>query len=181
MAQTNIPAPAYTQLIPFSELSLGQSANIRNNIIQRLISQASKTLSVNPDKLVVRDIRPEGDFGYALEDWTEITGGTADQYETMTTGSMGDERWTGIYGVMADVDNFACTAIKFNVGGGDRAIWQLQCLKPDDDMVGLCPSGVIIPQNTIYTISRYVRSINSTTRLVLKGVIIEPRGLLISP
>lgn len=172
--------PAYTQLIPFSELSEGQAASIRNAVIQKLVSMATSQLAVPAEKLVVRDIRADSDMGYTYEDWRETTGATADAYETMDTGTMGDERWVGIYGVMVSGD-MSCSALKFNIGGADRTIWQLQCLKESDDFVGLCPSAAIIPPNTPYTISRYVRSASSTFHCVLRGVVVEPRGLVVSP
>jgi len=170
-----------TQLIPFSELTPGQSGKIRNDCIEALLTEASLRLKLPRERLVVRDIRAKSDLDFTYEDWRETTGATADAYETMTTGTMGDNRWIGIFGVKADADNFACTAIKFNIGGGDRAIWQLQSLNEEDGMVGFSPTAVVIPQNTIYTISRFVRSASSSCTLVLKGVVVEPRGKVVSP
>ena len=168
------------QLIPFSELSLGQAAKIRNDIIQALVAKAVKELNKPPGLLVVRDILPKTDLDFTNEDWYESTGSSS-TWETMSTGTMGDERYVGIYGIKADPDAFSCNAIKFNVGGADKAIWLLQSLREYDDMVGLCPSGIIIPQNIIYTISRYVLYTLSSSCLILKGVVVEPRGKVISP
>ena len=172
---------AQVQLIPFSELSSGQAAKIRNDIIQALVNKAVKELKKASSSLVVRDILPKTDLDFTNEDWYEITGSSSATWETMSTGTMGDERYVGIYGVKADLDAFACSAVKFNVGGADKAIWPLQSLREYDDMVGLCPSGVIIPPNISYTISRYVLYTTSTSCLILKGVVVEPRGKLISP
>ena len=169
------------QLIPFSELAPGQVSRIRNDCVEALLTEASLRLKLPRDRLVVRDIRAKSDLDFTYEDWRETTSATADAYETMSTGTMSDNRWVGIFGVKADKDNFACTAIKFNIGGGDRVIWQLQALNEADGMVGFSPSAVIIPQNTPYTISRFVRSASSSCMLVLKGVVVEPRGKVVSP
>ena len=181
-------ATPYTQLIPASELGVGQAAAIRNEIIKRILADAARILNLQPDRMIVRDIRVKEDLvvyseasDADIEDWSVLTGTTADVYETMATGSAGDQRWIGIYGVKGDIDRMPVTALKFNVGGGDRAIWQLQCLKEQDDMVGFSPAGVLIPQNTIYTISRYVRSVSAACFIALKGVVVEPRGLVLSP
>ena len=178
---------AYTQLIPFSELAPGQAAAIRNEVIKRMVEEATAKLHLVPEKLVVRDIRVKDDLvvyskgsDADVEDWANVTATSADAYETMATGTMGDQRWMGIYGVKTSQDN-ACTAIKFNIGGGDRAIWQLQSLSAENDYVGLTPSGIVIPQNAIYTISRYVRQTLSQTFIALKGVVVEPRGKVLSP
>ena len=169
------------QLIPFSELSPGQAAKIRNDIIQALVAKAVKELNKPPGLLVVRDILPKTDLDFTNEDWCEVTGSSSAVWETMSSGTMGDERYVGIYGIKADPDAFACSAIKFNIGGADKAIWLLQSLREYDDMVGLCPSGIIIPQNNTYTISRYVLYTLSSSCLILKGVVVEPRGKVISP
>jgi hypothetical protein len=172
-------AAAFTHLVPFSELKEGQAAAIRNATIEKLCQDACKLMNLNMDKLVVRDIDPNGDLDYTYEDWQETTGTTGDTYETMTTGTMGDQTFVGIYGVM--VSNNACTSLRFDIGGGYRAIWQLQNLKDNDNGVGFCPSAITIPQNTVYTISRYVRAVSTPTTIVLRGVLVEPRGLTISP
>jgi len=172
---------ALTHLIPFSELAPGQAGKIRNDIIQRMVSMAVQGTKKPEELLVVRDIRAKDDLDYSNEDWWEKTGSST-IYETMTTGTMGDERYVGIYGVKLDPElPLSCTALKFNIGGGDKAIWQLQDLREQDDMVGFCPSGIIIPQNVIYTISRLVLYTLSPFHCVLKGVVVEPRGKVISP
>lgn len=178
------PSAAQVQLIPASELAPGQAAAIRNEAIKQLLDAASEGTNYSKDRLVVRDIRPlvtVGDLDYTYEDWSETTGATANAWETMSTGTNVDQRWIGFYGVKVDPDNFSITAIRFNVGGSDRVIWQLQSLNLQDDMVGYCPSVIVIPPNAPYTISRWVRSINSIDRTVLKGTVVEPRGKVISP
>ena len=176
----------YAQLIPFSELAPGQAARIRADIINELVKEATLRTKLAPDRLVVRDIRAKDDLtlysagtASGVEDWGCKTGTTANAYETLATGTIGDQRWIGFYGVKLG-DN-VCTALKFNIGGADRVIWQLQALREEDDMVGLCVAGIIIPQNIIYTISRFVRVASSSAMIVLKGVVVEPRGLVISP
>ena len=172
---------AQTQLIPASELAAGQAAFIRNEVIKKVVAMAVAKLNQLDKDIVVRDIRPKADLDYTYEDWGESTGSTANDYETMSTGTMGDQRWMAIYGVKVDPDSLSCSMLKFNVGGGDKVIWQLQSLGARDDYVGLTPFGIIIPPNTPYTISRYVRSVSAIANIMLKGVVIEPRGKVVSP
>ena len=176
------------QLIPLSELALGQAGVIRNDVIRRTLLLAMTETKLAEAQLIVRDIRAKDDLAlYSkgsdadVEDWGCVTGTTADAYETMSTGTNVDQRWIALYGVKADGVANACSALKFEIGGGLRAIWQLQSLRPEDDMVGLCPSGLIIPPNAPYTISRYVRQASASAFIVLKGVVVEPRGLVLSP
>ncbi len=177
-------SPAQVQLIPASELAPGQAAAIRNQAITQLLSDASKYTNYQQDKLIVRDIRPiatTGDLDYTYEDWSETTGATTNTWETMTTGTNVDQRWIGIYGVKIDPDSNAITALRFNIGGSDRVIWVLQSLGEEDGYTGFCPSVIMIPPNAPYTISRWVRSVTSIDKTVLKGIVVEPRGKVLSP
>jgi len=176
------------QLIPFSELAPGQAAKIKSDFVTNLVNRVANELTKSPTDLVVRDIRAASDIALysagvaiAVEDWACITGGTtANAYETMATGTIADTRWIGIYGVKIN-GSCSCTALRFTVGGSERIIWQLQALREDDDYTGLSVAGVVIPQNTPYTISRWVRVLSSSAFIVLKGVVVESRGLVISP
>lgn len=171
-----------TFLIPLSEITPGEAAAIRNQAIKDVVAKAVTELKRSEDQFVVRDIRPASDLDFSTEDWDEVTGSTGNAYETMTTGSMGAERFIGIYGVK-DNGTPSCTLLRFNVGGKDVAIWDLQhlTLQRGDDRVGYSPAAVIIPQNDPYTISRYVRLTTSPSHIVLKGFVVEVRGRTISP
>lgn len=177
----NILSAAQVQLIPASELAPGQAAAIRNTAIQQLITDASKATNYSPDRFVVRDIRPDTDLDYTYEDWAETTGATADAWETMTTGTNSDQRWIGFFGVKIDPTSASVTSLKFNIGGSDRVILSLMALTENDGYVGFVPSVIVIPPNAPYTISRWVRSVSSVDKTVLKGVVVEPRGKVISP
>ena len=177
----------HSQLIPFSELAPGQAAKVRSDIVGTLVAEACKILNKTQDALVVRDIRAASDIALyskgaavAVEDWGCVTGATINAYETMATGTMTDMRWVGIFGVTIN-EYCACTALKFNIGGSDRIIWQMQSLREDDYWTGFSPAGVIIPPNAPYTISRWVRHASDSAFIFLKAVVVEPRGLVVSP
>ena len=174
-------------LIPFSELAPGQAARIRDGLIAAIVQDVSKTLRIEPPRLIVRDIRAKDDLALysaavaaGVEDWGNVTGTTANAYETLATGTSADQRWIGIYGVKITQD-CGCTALKFHIGGADKNIWQLQVLRDEDDYTGLCMAGIVIPQNIPYTISRFVRQASSPALIILKGFVVEPRGKVISP
>lgn len=170
----------FTQLIPVSELAPGEASSIRNQFIKKLVEIAASEMKKQLSDIVVRDLRPKSDLDYTYEQWTESTGATGDAYETMSTGTNGADMWIGIFGVKVE-ENCPVTMLKFNIGNGERAIWELESLKAEDDFVGFSPAGVVISPNSPYTISRYVRTINAAHTIVLKGVVVEARGKVISP
>ncbi|MBW2559623.1 MAG: hypothetical protein JRE40_02085 [Deltaproteobacteria bacterium] len=170
------------QLIPMQELATGQAAAIRNGAIAAVVREVSRKLRISPEKLVVRDIRPKDDLDYTYASWYERTGATAAQYETMSSGTMSDRRFIGLYGVKDDTEVTNVTKIRIKVGNSIKAIWHLQNLYSNDgSRIGLSPSVVIIPQNTPYTIERYVHNATSPAQIVLKGFVVEPYGKVLSP
>jgi len=169
-------------LIPLAELSPGQAASIRNEVIDAVVKIASTELKLPADKLVVRDIRPKTDLGYANEDYKEVTGSTTGVFETMCSGTMADQRWVAIYGVRDDSPSPSVTQLKFTIGGSDRVIWDIQGLYGvNETKVGLSPSPVIIPQNIPFTIQRYVIAAQLGAHIILKGVTVEPVGKTLTP
>lgn len=173
---------AQTQLIPIGHLSPGQAGSIRNEIVKQVVAEVGRQLNLEASRLVVRDIRPSGDLSYTYEDWQETSGTSEDAYETMDTGTVADGRWIAIYGVKIDPPSAGtCTKLKFSVGGSDKVIWMLQHLREEDGYEGICNSAIIMPQNTIYTFSRYVREASAPATIILLGVVIEPRGKVVSP
>ena len=183
--QIQLPAvqAVETQLIPIQELATGQAASIRNGAIRAVVAMASKQLKLTPDKLLVRPIQPKNDLDYSLATWYEVTGATAAAYETMSTGTMGTDRFMGFYGVQDESSEINCTLLKFNVGNSIKAIWNLQDLYSENGgtRIGFSPSVVIIPQNIPYTISRYVENVYAAASIVLKGFVVERVGKILTP
>lgn len=171
------------QLVPLAELGDGQSAYIRNKCIEIAIAKVSQELKMAPEKLIVRDIQPSVDLGYSVASWNEVTGTTANAYETMTSGTMADMRFTALYGVKDDSPEVNVSKVKVNIGGSDKVVWQIEGLYSLNGgaRVGLAPTPVLIPQNKPYTISRYVLNASSAAHIALKGFVVEPRGRTISP
>lgn len=171
-----------TQLIPIQELATGQAASIRNGAIRATVQKASAELKVSPNKLLVRPIQPKNDLDYTLATWYERTGATAAAYETMSTGTMGADRFIGIYGVQDESSEINCPLLRIKVGNSIKAIWNLQDLYSEEGpRVGLSPSVVIIPQNTPYTIERYVENTYAAASIVLKGFVVERVGKVLTP
>jgi hypothetical protein len=179
-SQTVIATATKCHLIPASELAPGESSTIRNSLVKKIVATAAIELKIAESSLIVRDIRPKDDLGYTYQTSSVVTGATPNDYETLISGVNATDRWIGIFGLKTN-RNPPVTALKFNVGGGDRVIWVLECLKPEDDMVGFSPAGVMIPPSQPFVISQYVITPNATANIVLKGFVVESRGKVISP
>jgi len=98
-----------------------------------------------------------------------------------TEGSAGG----GTAGVAGDVMVFSpICQVKINVGGSDKIIWDIISTQSDRNThVALSPSAVIIPQNATYNIQYKLTYVTADIicHLQLVGVVVEPRGLVLSP
>ena len=208
-----IPQATKMQLIPLSEMTPGMAGAIRNQVIESVVAQASRELSLPYDKLLVRDVRSLSDLqmyevlttALAQDDWIYVATTTVANAWTAVTANpatMADNRYVAIYGVRnglpysgsvaggtagvaGDVSPYSdINLVRINVGGSDKVIWDVTCTQLDrNGHVALCPSAVIIPQNSTYTIF-YKRShilADVISHLQLVGVVVEPRGVVLSP
>lgn len=199
-----------TQMIPVTELAPGTVARIRNEVIDSVVALASAELNRPSDDFVVRDIRPQADL-----DWLSTTNvvsaaittetwiGESDDAKvyhqfvgaiTAASTVMADNRWIAIYGVkdmrsaLNAIVEPALSMIKVEVGGNDRAIWDLMNMYAyPEAMAAITPSAVIIPQNTSFQLYVYGGlsddggSTDIDQYILFEGVVVEPRGKVLSP
>ena len=217
--------PSYTQLIPKEEMTPGAIGAIRNQIIDNVVAQVSRELTLSPDDLVVRDIRPKSDLQMlsvgttdaTVDRWVyDATTTVADAFTAVVgaTKTMADQRYIALFGVrdlragvgvhttamelqdstaagpVAQLgpllpQNAMVSFIKIEVGGAVKAIWDISCLEAyiGEAMVAFSPSAVLIPQNASFRIYYYFKTTAAGIRanLQLIGVVVEPRGKVISP
>ena len=197
-----------TQLIPYEELTVGQVGAIRNMVVKNLLALASKELKMPTTNLVVRDIRPQADLDWASDanatDGLAASAVTTDIWQFTTDASlsgylscivsasrvMGDQRFVAIYGMrdsrmaLASPTAPQCTLWKLVVGNSTKAIWDSEKLQAyRNNISGITPSAVIIPQNVQWNIYGYLPdgAGNVVTYVNLEGIIVEPRGRVVSP
>ena len=214
---------ALTQLTPIQELTPGMVGAIRNEAINFVVARAMKELGMARDRIVVRDIRPVADLGMyrndssaeTVERWQYGASAAASGFVAVspTTGQMGDNKFVCIFGIRdlggrlgADTGGATATGpysaapnpshisfVKFNIGGADKVVWDVQGVRAYDVMVAFSSSPILIPQNTGFVIYYYLKSLlgcgavtgalvaDCEQYLQLLGVTVEPRGLTISP
>ena len=149
------------------------------------------------------------------ESWERNMTAVAIGYQTVATGNMATQRFVAIFGLrdgrvtsgptgastlVSGLYSNATHAIgdylilnttslvKFEVGGGARAIWDSSSMLPYMDKVAFCPSAVVIPQNAAFTIYIYQIGTEGNNVTVAElaafiqpiGVTVEPRGKLVT-
>lgn len=202
--QQQIATPAYTNLVPVQELAPGQVAAIKNEAIKNLLAMASAQLQMSTDNLVVRDIMPQTDLDWGSDATTGLANAavTTEMWYLLTDASLsgflplvtsgsttfGDQKFAAIWGIRdprgaeATVTDQSTTLWKFNVGHSTKAIWDLsKCYAYRHNTFGICPSAVIIPQNTYFQIYGYSIATSTGSWVMLEGAVVEPRGKQVSP
>ncbi len=190
-----------TQLIPAQELAPGQIGAIRNQVAKALLGQASYELRLPVDNLIVRNIRPQTDLDWCsntdystavtIDNWycTVKSAATYKDIITAASTTMADQRYVAIYGLrdsrFAIATPIAQTTslFKFNVGHSDKSIWDItKCYCYRSKVVGIAASAIVIPQNTYFQISGYLYDSSAVAGYIsLIGLVVEPRGQVISP
>lgn len=193
-----------SQLIPVQELAPGAVGAIRNAVVTFLLAKASQELKMDSDMLIVRDIRPQSDLDWGSDATTglEQTGVTSDIWNILSDDAlsgylplitsastvMADQRYVGIYG-LRDTRMALATPIaqvtslwRFDVGHSYKAIWDLSKCNAYKTMIcGVSPTVIVIPQNTYFQIYGYSIALTTAHYVLLEGVVVEPRGKVISP
>lgn len=198
-------------LTPVSELAPGAIAAIRNEIIDILMARASRELNKPLEQLLSRDLRPLDDIGWATHADIGITALTEDEWIftsddsanygaftkmiSTTYDELAKDRYVAIYGVkdmrmsLASPIAQALSMLKINVGGNDKVIWDLQSMQAyPNALSAVCPPpGVIIPPSTAFQIYGYGGlsddggSTDIASYIVLEGIVVEPKGKVLSP
>ena len=213
-----------TMLTPIQELTPGMVGKIRNDVINAVVAEASKTLNLPPERLVVRDVRPKADLTLygagatvlTVDEWEyDATTTTANAFTTVSGAqTMGDQKFVALFGVRdlrrgvgthstamgvdfesTDADavamigpvpdpGYMVTLIKVSVGGADKVIWDLSGMESyTDNLIAFTQAPILIPQNVSYNIYYYFKTTLGGIKVWLQliGVVVEPRGVTISP
>ncbi len=153
---------------------------------QDLIDMAKKELGLSEDDLVVRQLRPEDVIVSGTPQWSKTTNATGG-WATAGTGwvnltntfSMADNRFVGIYGISDRSTNI--TQLRIDRSGSRTRHWHIQELIPNcENNIMFVDDPVIIPQNELLTIQGYSLA-SATEYLRLIGLVVERKGLLVSP
>ena len=146
------------------------------------------------------------DAAAAFNSWYyDCSAETVGSYESIcsATGTMGDQRYVAIFGVRdlrwtigttaanvtaagiasGNLEPKLVSLLRFTIGGAYKVIWDTNVMEAyGDNLVAFSPSVVIIPQNVSYQIEAFKDAAKEgDVMLQLIGVVVEPRGLVISP
>ena len=138
------------------------------------------------------------------EDWIFTTATAGTGYKAICASrTMADQRYVAIFGVRdqrwtigttaanvtaagiasGNLEPSLVSSLRITIGGAYKVMWDTKVMEGYlDAMVAFSPSVVIIPQNVSYQIEVFKDAAREgDVMLQLIGVVVEPRGLVISP
>ena len=150
---------------------------LQAQIDEQLLDIASRELGVPRDQLVVRDARPDEDFGLSTPEWT-VTPAAAG-WVTYINKTIDDNKFVAIYGVAAvDADNV--TFIRFSSGAKTLDYWDISQVQAFQDKYKLALTPIFVRQNTQIKIELYATSTDAI-KLPLYARVVEVKGKTIAP
>jgi hypothetical protein len=140
-----------------------------------------KGIAANEADVILRDILPATDLGFTKEDFA-VTLSTADAFNTVINQRLGDKKLLVIFGVRDISTTPIVSAIKF-AKGPDGAITkdivEIEGLETQKEREVIFNTPIKY-ENGEHMFIQYFAKAAGTARLVLLGVVAEPRGELVS-
>ena len=166
-------------IIPFSELELADIISIKQQVIDALMSIATRMTGLTPEQLVVRNILPSTDLGLTNEYW-ETPSLTANDWTNYFTKQLDEQQFVVFYGVANLSPDPKVTALRFKVGSGAGTktldVVQLEELYTNTDRTdGFFKRPIIYKERQYSNVDVYAK-VTGTEPLMLRGFVIEPAG-----
>jgi len=165
-------------LIPAGELTIDDVISLRQNVITRLFSVATRLTGLAKDEMVVRSILPKTDLNLSNETW-EASISTANAWNPWISKQLEDQSFIAIFGLANLSADPITTAIKFTTGsGGTKVIDVIQyedLYSQRERVDGYFNRFIIYKHKQYMNADLYARA-TGTERLVLKGFTVEPAG-----
>ena len=155
-------------------------------MVKDLRSKAEKELQIGPDKVVVRDLRPE-DIGLTRGRFSSTMVTLASWNKIINTYTISDNKFIGISGVFyARISGTqAATQLRITRAGSVARYWNIQGINITENAQRFFDDPVIVDQNQTLTIEAFVPGVKANTSkaedLILMGAVAERKGILINP
>ena len=171
----------------------GPALDAYRRMVSALKAKAMKELNLSDKEIVVRDLRP-ADLGENSSTPDYNVGLTALTWTSIVDSvTVSDNRFIGINGFMVinsstagagscAVDVPTVEQIRITRKGTTAKYYQVKQIGYFDNNIGYCDDPVTVDQNTTITIEGLARNASSIGgKFDILGVVVEKRGILISP
>ena len=169
------------EIIPASEMDIADVTALKQALLDRMFEIAMAMGVVERrEELIYRPILPKTDLGLTNEYW-ETPSLTANTWNTYFSKQLDDQRFVGFYGVTNLSADPVVTGLKFSVGAGKTKtldVLQIEDLYSDSERVdGYFKNPIIYKEKQYCNLEVYAKAAGSD-RLVLKGFVVEPAGVV---
>lgn len=157
----------------------GVALDAYRQMVRELKERAMTELSLSEDEIVVRPLRPE-DLGFSAPVW-EVAMSANAWTNIVSTYQVADNRFIGINGVYNNEGAGELVALEINRAGTDARKWNIIPIRSWRNRTGYADDPVTVDQNITVTIKGYATTASTITDWALIGVVVEKKGMTISP
>ena len=164
----------------------GISLSAYELMIKDLRTKAQTELKLNPDQVVVRDLRPE-DIGLTGGRFTSTMNILSSWNKIINTYTVADNRFIGISGIFyARISGTqAATQLRVTRATSKARYWNIQGINITENAQRFFDDPIITGQNQTLTIEAFVPNVTANTtkaeNIILMGSVAERKGILINP
>lgn len=175
------PGPFFLGTYPGFYVTPPELNTLRNAIDQELVRRAvAQKIAPTEADVIVRDVKPS-DLGLSTEQWEkDLSGGTANAYNTLYNPSATDQKVFAFYGAMVAESTRISELLRFKVG--DTKVKDIVSVAyTDAQIVGdkakmvIFRNGIIYNKNEEIKIEDYINN-TGTAKVILLGRVAEFRG-----
>jgi len=166
---------------PKGQLTPQDIAGIEASVKERLLSEASGKLNLSRDQLVVRDILPKTDLGLTNEEWVTPSL-TADAYTKYFDIKLPDNRFICFFGAGNNAADPIVTLVVLKMGpagGTTKGTMEIEEMYAEDVPICLTDEAILYRGGDHIYVDVWAKA-SGTEPLVLKGMVCEPYGQIIS-
>ena len=166
-------------IMPAIEMTIEDVASIKAQVIDRVMSVATRMTGLTPDQLVIRNILPKTDLGLTNEYWETPTL-TANDWTNYFTRQLNNQQFMVFYAVADLSPDPKATALRFKVGSGGGTktldVVHLEELFANSERAdGYLKRPIIYKETQYMNVDVYSKAAVSEP-LILRGFVVEPAG-----
>ena len=166
-------------LIPAIEMTIEDVSSIKVQVIDAVMSIATRMTGLTPDQLVIRNILPKTDLGLTNE-YSETPTLTANDWTNYFTRQLNNQQFMVFYAVADLSPDPKATALRFKVGSGGGTktldVVHLEELFANSERAdGYLKRPIIYKETQYVNVDVYSKAAVSEP-LILRGFVVEPAG-----
>jgi len=166
-------------IIPKEELTVAEVVEIEKTLTETLLEITAKQTGIAKEALTVREVMPKTDLGLTNEEW-KISFTAAYKKEEKVRVTLPKNKFIGFYGYTNQSADPKTLCVYFATPAKTVDIWQVEKVYTYPNVTGVTREPILFAGGKTMVIRMYGKA-TADDYPVLKGMVCEPIGELVSP